>query len=468
MKTTHPFSPAHFEFDRALIERLDGTGPRYTSYPTADRFTPGFAERDYIHWLRQRSIGANRKPLSLYAHIPFCNTICYYCGCNKIITKDSGKADLYLDYLEKEVRMIASCLGRREQVIQLHFGGGTPTFLSDAQLERLMTLLKTHFEFLKEGEYSIEIDPRKVSAATIFKLAEFGFNRISVGIQDFEPAVQQAVNRVQSEEETLEVIQAARDAGFKSVSVDLIYGLPLQTRESVRRTLDKVIAIGPDRLALYNYAHLPTVFMPQRRINEADLPSPETKLDILQDSVQRLADAGYVFIGMDHFAKPDDELASALRQGRLQRNFQGYSTHADCDMIGLGVSSIGKVGPCYSQSAKDLDSYYAALDSGHLPVLRGLTLDNDDILRRSIIQGLMCRFSLSVEALEEIHGINFAEYFAEELPQIREYQQLGLLSFDGDFIMVEPKGRFLIRNIAMIFDRHLRERRTQARYSKTI
>ncbi|MCS3816704.1 oxygen-independent coproporphyrinogen-3 oxidase [Chromobacterium alkanivorans] len=364
--------------------------------------------------------------------------------------------------------MVASCLGRREQVVQLHFGGGTPTFLSDAQLERLMTLLKTHFEFLKEGEYSIEIDPRKVSAETIFKLAALGFNRISVGIQDFEPEVQRAVNRVQSEEETLEVIQAARDAGFKSVSVDLIYGLPLQTRESVRRTLDKVIAIGPDRLALYNYAHLPTVFMPQRRINEAELPSPETKLDILQDSVQRLADAGYVFIGMDHFAKPDDELAAALRQGRLQRNFQGYSTHADCDMIGLGVSSIGKVGPCYSQSAKDLDGYYAALDSGHLPVLRGLTLDNDDILRRSIIQGLMCRFSLSVEALEEIHGINFAEYFAEELPQIREFQQLGLLSFDGDFIMVEPRGRFLIRNIAMIFDKHLRERRTQARYSKTI
>jgi AcrR family transcriptional regulator len=263
-------------------------------------------------------------------------------------------------------------------------------------------------------------------------------------------------------------IEAAREAGFKSVSVDLIYGLPLQTRESLKRTLDKVIAIAPDRLALYNYAHLPTVFMPQRRINEADLPSASTKLDILQGSVKSLTDAGYTFIGMDHFAKPEDDLAVALRQGRLQRNFQGYSTHADCDMIGLGVSSIGKIGPCYSQSEKDLDSYYAALDNGHLPIMRGMTLDNDDILRRSVIQALMCRFSLSVEAIEQVHGINFADYFAEELPAIREYHKMGLLTFDGDFLMVEPKGRFLIRNIAMLFDRHLRERETRARYSKTI
>jgi oxygen-independent coproporphyrinogen-3 oxidase len=346
--------------------------------------------------------------------------------------------------------------------------GGTPTFLSDEQLDRLMTMLRAHFDFLPEGEYSIEIDPRKVGRETVHHLARLGFNRMSVGIQDFDPQVQAAVNRVQSEEETMEVIEAAREAGFKSVSVDLIYGLPLQTCESLKRTLDKVIAIGPDRLALYNYAHLPTVFMPQRRINEADLPAASTKLDILQDAVKSLADAGYVFIGMDHFAKPEDDLAIALRQARLQRNFQGYSTHADCDMIGLGVSSIGKVGPCYSQNEKDLDSYYAALDEGRLPVMRGMVLDQDDILRRGIIQALMCRFSLSVEAIEQVHGINFAEYFAAELPAIREYHKLGLLTFDGDFLMVEPKGRFLIRNIAMLFDRHLRERETKARYSKTI
>ncbi|OHX19288.1 oxygen-independent coproporphyrinogen III oxidase [Chromobacterium sphagni] len=468
MKTTHPFSPAHFEFDRALIERLDGSGPRYTSYPTADRFTPGFSAHDYQHRLQQRRIGANRKPLSLYAHIPFCNTVCYYCACNKIITKNKGKADQYLDYLEKEIRLVAEQLGCREKVIQLHFGGGTPTFLSDPQLKRLMAMLGEHFEFLSDGEYSIEIDPRKVKRETMFSLAEYGFNRISVGVQDFDPAVQLAVNRVQSEQETREVIEAGREAGMKSVSLDLIYGLPLQSRGSMLRTLEKAIALDPDRLALYNYAHLPTVFMPQRRIHEADLPSAGAKLDILQNAVQMLSDAGYVFIGMDHFAKPDDELAVALRQGRLQRNFQGYSTHADCDMLGFGVSSIGKVGSCYSQNDKTLEGYYAALDQGRLPVVRGLTLDNDDVLRRTIIQGLMCRFSLSVEAIEEIHGIDFAQYFAAEMPQIRDFQQQGLLSFDGDFLMVEPKGRFLIRNIAMVFDRHLRERQTHARYSKTI
>ncbi|WP_293762923.1 oxygen-independent coproporphyrinogen III oxidase [uncultured Aquitalea sp.] len=468
MNTTHPFSPTHFEFDRELIERLDGSGPRYTSYPTADRFTPAFGEKDYRHWLKQRRIGANQKPISLYAHIPFCNTVCYYCGCNKIITKDKTRADRYLDYLEKEIRMVAQTLGCREKVIQLHFGGGTPTFLSDDQLDRLMGMLRTHFEFLPEGEYSIEIDPRKVGRDTVHHLARLGFNRMSVGIQDFDPKVQEAVNRVQSEEETREVIEAAREAGFRSVSVDLIYGLPLQTRESVRETLERVIALNPDRIALYNYAHLPTVFMPQRRINEADLPAASVKLDILQDSVKRLSDAGYVFIGMDHFAKPEDDLAIALRQARLQRNFQGYSTHADCDMIGLGVSSIGKIGPCYTQSQKDVDSYYQMLDEGHLPTMRGMTLDSDDILRRSVIQALMCRFSLSVEAIEQVFGINFADYFAEELPAIREYHKMGLLTFDGDFLMVEPKGRFLIRNIAMLFDRHLRERQTHAKYSKTI
>ena len=468
MKTTHPFSPAHFEFDRELIERLDGSGPRYTSYPTADRFTPGFSAHDYQHGLQQRRIGANRKPLSLYAHIPFCNTVCYYCACNKIITKNKSKADQYLDYLEKEIQLVAEQLGCREKVIQLHFGGGTPTFLDDGQLARLMTMLGTHFEFLSDGEYSIEIDPRKVKRETMFRLAEYGFNRISVGVQDFDPAVQRAVNRVQSEQETRQVIDTGREAGMKSVSLDLIYGLPMQSRDSMLRTLEKAIALDPDRLALYNYAHLPTVFMPQRRIHEADLPSAAAKLDILQDAVKMLADAGYVFIGMDHFAKPDDELAVALRQGRLQRNFQGYSTHADCDMLAFGVSSIGKVGSSYSQNDKTLEGYYAALDEGRLPVVRGLTLDKDDVLRRTIIQGLMCRFSLSIEAIEDIYAINFAQYFAAEMPQIREFQQQGLLSFDGDFLMVEPKGRFLIRNIAMIFDRHLRERRTHARYSKTI
>lgn len=468
MTPTVSFTPTQCVFDRELIERLEGSGPRYTSYPTADRFHAGFGVSDYEHWLGQRAIGANHRPISLYVHVPFCNTICYYCGCNKIITKDKSRADAYLDYLEKEIRLVAQKLGSREKVIQLHFGGGTPTFLSDEQLDRVMGIIRQHFDLLPEGEFSIEIDPRKVGRDTVLHLARLGFNRMSIGIQDFDPAVQQAVNRIQSEEETRVVMDAAREAGFKSISVDLIYGLPKQTAHSLENTVSRVIAMSPDRIALYNYAHLPSVFMPQRRINEAELPSAATKLDILQNSVQQLAEAGYVFIGMDHFAKPDDELTRALQQGRLQRNFQGYSTHADCDMIGLGVSSIGKVGPCYTQNEKELDAYYAALDAGHLPVLRGMTLTQDDILRRSVIQALMCRFSLSVEAIEQTFAINFAHYFAEELPKIRAFQQEGLLTFDGDFLMVAPKGRFLIRNIAMVFDRHLRERETTARYSKTI
>lgn len=465
----HPlYSPTRCEFDRKLIEQLDGAGPRYTSYPTADRFGQAFGEADYRRALGQRKIGANRRPLSLYVHVPFCNTVCYYCGCNKIITKDKSRADRYLDYLEKEVDLVCRAVGSREKVAQLHFGGGTPTFLSDAQLERVMGMLKSRFDFLPEGEYSIEIDPRKVGRDTVFHLAALGFNRMSVGIQDFDPAVQAAVNRVQSEEETVEVIEAARTAGFRSVSVDLIYGLPLQTRESVAATLSRVIAIGPDRIALYNYAHLPQLFMPQRRIDEAELPTPAVKLDILQDAVAALEKAGYVFIGMDHFAKPDDDLARALAEGRLQRNFQGYSTHADCDMVGLGVSSIGKVGGSYVQSQKELDSYYAALDDGKLPVMRGYRMDGDDVLRRSVIQALMCRFSLSVPAIEEVYGIKFADYFAAEMPRLAELEQLGLLSFDGEFLLVTPRGRFLIRNIAMVFDRHLREKATHARYSKTI
>jgi oxygen-independent coproporphyrinogen-3 oxidase len=468
MAPTASFSPGRFEFDRELIERLDGAGPRYTSYPTADRFSGEFGESDYRRWLARRKIGAANKPLSLYVHLPFCDTICYYCACNKIITKDRQRADQYLDYLEREVRLVAATLGGYERVLQLHFGGGTPTFLSDAQLTRLIKLLSEHFQFSPDGEYSIEIDPRRVQMDTIQLLGELGFNRISLGVQDFDPAVQHAVNRIQSEEETRLVIEAARASGFKSVSIDLIYGLPLQSEASVARTVDTVLGLDPDRIALYNYAHLPQLFKPQRRINADELPAPAVKLDILQHSVQQITDAGYLFIGMDHFAKPQDELSHALLQGRLQRNFQGYSTYADCDLVALGVSAIGKVGPCYSQNEKDLQSYMAALDDGRLPVMRGLLLSPDDILRRSIIQALMCNFSLSVSAIEETHGILFADYFGAELKDIEAFEQMGLLSFDGDFLMVEPRGRFLIRNIAMSFDRHLRERRHEGRYSRTI
>ncbi|OSI18262.1 oxygen-independent coproporphyrinogen III oxidase [Neisseria dumasiana] len=456
------------DFDRNLIASLPSSGPRYTSYPTADRFTGSFDAEAYIESLNMRKVGALNKPLSLYIHIPFCNTICYYCGCNKIITKDTSRADAYIEYLEKELALLAPHLNGRHPLVQLHFGGGTPTFLNDEQLERVFGLIRRYFDLLPNGEYSIEIDPRKVSRDTVLHLGKLGFNRMSVGIQDFDPVVQQAVNRIQTVEETREVIEAAREAGFKSVSVDLIYGLPHQTLESIKPTLDTVLSLDPDRLALYHYAHLPHIFKPQRRIDTAVVPGSEEKLDILQYAVHTLTSRGYVFIGMDHFAKPSDELSIALKEGWLQRNFQGYSTYADCDLIAIGVSSIGKIGHAYIQNERDIDAYYAALDEGRLPVMRGYRLNGDDILRRSIIQDLMCRFSLEFPTYESLFNISFADYFSQELQDLQDLAELGLLRLKPGGLTVTPKGRFLIRNIAMVFDYHLRHKETTAQYSKTV
>ncbi len=456
------------EFDRGLIASLPSNGPRYTSYPTADRFHSGFSETDYIESLKMRHAGALNKPLSLYIHIPFCNTICYYCGCNKIITKDTTRADAYIEYLEKEMALLAPHLNGRHQLAQLHFGGRTPTLLCDAQLERVFAMIRRYFDLIPGGEYSIEIDPRKVSRETVLHLGRLGFNRMSVGIQDFDPKVQEAVNRVQTVEETREVIEAAREAGFKSVSVDLIYGLPHQSLESIKPTLETVLSLDPDRLALYHYAHLPHIFKPQRRIDTAAVPGSEEKLDILQYAVQTLTARGYVFIGMDHFAKPDDELSLALKEGWLQRNFQGYSTYADCDLIALGVSSIGKIANVYVQNERDIDAYYAAIDAGRLPVMRGYRLNQDDLLRRNIIQDLMCRFALDFRVYESVFGISFAHYFQTELTDLRQLAGLGLLVLKPHGLQVTPKGRFLIRNIAMVFDYHLRHKETTAQYSKTV
>ncbi|MGL6042079.1 MAG: oxygen-independent coproporphyrinogen III oxidase, partial [Deefgea sp.] len=453
------------EFDRELIVRYDGKGPRYTSYPTADRFVAGLSQAAHTESLKRRMPGALTKPFSLYFHLPFCNTVCYYCGCNKIITKDQSKADQYLDYLTQEVQMYGDLLPNRPQVSQLHLGGGTPTFLSHAQLQRLMDVVNTHFTLQKNGEYSIEIDPRKVGEDTIKHLATLGFNRMSVGIQDFNSEVQIAVNRVQSEEETRTVIEAARMYGFRSVSVDLIYGLPKQTAATVAETIDRVLRLRPDRVALYNYAHLPERFMPQRRINTDELPSAEVKLDILQNSIDQLTQAGYVLIGMDHFALPNDDLAVAQRRGRLQRNFQGYSTHADCDLLAFGVSSIGKVGANYFQNVKTLDEYYAKLDSKAFPIERGLTMNRDDVIRRAAIQALMCQFQLFYQPFEVGFMINFTEYFAEELTLLQPLIADGLVELDVDGIIVTPKGRMLIRSVAMIFDGYLRTKATKARYS---
>jgi len=454
--------------DLELIRRLDKNGPRYTSYPTADRFTADFNAASYRQWMARRRAGDSTHPLSLYIHIPFCNTLCFYCACNKIITKDRSQSAEYVRYLAREMEMQAELLGPGQTLEQLHFGGGTPTFLSDDELRGVMAAIRRHFRLVEDGEYSIEIDPRKVSDATIALLGAEGFNRISLGVQDFDPEVQQAVNRIQSEEETLRIIHAARANGFKSVSIDLIYGLPKQTLEGFGRTLDRVIAADPDRLSIYNYAHMPTVFMPQRRINAEDLPVPQVKLDILSMAVDKLTGAGYVYIGMDHFAKPEDELAVAQRQGRLHRNFQGYSTHSDCDLVALGVSAIGKIGPTYSQNFRELREYYDALDRNELPIMRGLELDDDDLVRRDIIQALMCHFELSKASFDTTYRIDFDRYFATEMEELREYEREGLLELSAQRIGVTPKGRMLIRNICMVFDKYLRTRTERAHYSKVI
>ncbi|MFZ5509203.1 MAG: oxygen-independent coproporphyrinogen III oxidase [Pseudomonadota bacterium] len=455
-------------FDPQLIRRFDVSGPRYTSYPTADRFVEAFNADAYRLWLGKRTVGGISRPLSLYVHIPFCNTICYYCACNKIITKDHGRSAKYLKYLDKEIAMQAGFLEGSHDVIQLHWGGGTPTFLAHDEMRRLMGSITEHFRLLPNGEYSIEVDPRKVDRETVALLGELGFNRMSVGVQDFDPAVQRAVNRVQSIDETENVVRAARESGFKSVSMDLIYGLPKQNVMSFNRTLEEVIRISPDRLSIYNYAHLPGLFKPQRRINEAELPSAEAKLQILSLAIRKLTEAGYVYIGMDHFAKPDDELAVAQRQGRLHRNFQGYSTYADCDLMAFGVSAISKVGPTYCQNYRTLDEYYDRLDNGTLPVMRGIELTPDDLLRRSIIQALMCHFEVSIEGLEIAHVISFKDYFAAEIADLREMADAGLLKIDDKWISVLPRGRMLVRAIAMVFDRYLRADRERARYSKVI
>jgi len=454
--------------DPVLIRKYDVSGPRYTSYPTADRFVEAFGEAELRQWLGKRNLGGISLPLSVYVHLPFCDTLCYYCGCNKIVTRDHSKSLQYIKYLEKELALLDPLLGADRSIGQLHWGGGTPTFLSHDELAALIALIDRHFRREPGCECAIEVDPRRATAGTMAFLAGVGFNRVSFGVQDFDPQVQKAVHRVQTEAETRRAVGEARAAGFQSVNLDLIYGLPRQTLDSFNRTLDQAIALDPDRIALYSYAHLPTVFKPQRRIAEADLPPAETKLQILSLAIGRLTRAGYLYIGMDHFARPDDELALAQAQGRLQRNFQGYSTRRGSDLIGLGVSAIGAIGPTYYQNEKRLEDYYAELDAGRLPVTRGLELTPDDLLRRAVIQALACHFRLSIESIELAHLIDFRAYFAEEMKDLRRLEQEGLVALDGDWIVVTAKGRLLVRVVCAVFDRYLREREARARYSKVI
>jgi len=453
-----------------LLSRFDVPGPRYTSYPTADRFVNTFGEDDYIKALSHRQSGTvgKQSPLSLYVHIPFCESLCYYCACHKIITKHKENAAVYLDYLSQEVALYSRHLGQGQSVSQLHWGGGTPTFLSDDQLRQLMNMLRKQFALVPGGEYSIEVDPRTVDESRLAVLAELGFNRLSFGVQDFEPAVQKAVHRIQPADQVFKLVEVARRLGFESVNVDLIYGLPLQTAESFDRTLDQVKRLRPDRIALYAYAHLPERFKPQRRIHASELPTAEGNVNMLSRSLAALTDAGYVYIGMDHFALAQDSLAVAKRQGRLHRNFQGYSTQADSDLIALGVSSIGKVGATYSQNAKTMDEYCALLDQGHFPVVRGLALTRDDLIRRSVIMALMCQGHLEFEAINLAWLIDFKTMFAPELERLTSMQAQGLVNLQNNGIHVTEVGWFFVRGVAMVFDRYLQTDLDRSRFSKIL
>ncbi|MBK6321522.1 MAG: oxygen-independent coproporphyrinogen III oxidase [Burkholderiales bacterium] len=453
-----------------LLSRFDVPGPRYTSFPTADRFVEAFTTDDYVQALTQRRTGlaARSRPLSLYVHIPFCESLCYYCACNKIITKHHEKAASYLSYLSREVDLHTQYIGQGQTISQLHLGGGSPTFLRDDELRELMVMLRRNFTLAPGGEYSIEIDPRTVDSARLDTLAELGFNRLSFGVQDFDPAVQKAVHRVQPAEQVFALIDAARKCGFDSINIDLIYGLPRQTPESFARTLEQVNQLRPDRIALYAYAHLPERFKPQRRIDAQTLPNAAAKVAMLSRSLVSFLSAGYVYVGMDHFALPDDALAIAKRQGRLHRNFQGYSTQPDCDMIGLGVSSIGRVGATYSQNAKTLEEYCDLIDQGRLPVVRGLALSRDDLVRRAVIMSLMCQGQVLFESIDLAYLVDCRNYFTRELEDLQSLVEQGLVTVDDTGIQVTAQGWFFVRAVAMVFDRYLQTDRTRARFSKII
>ncbi|MDO8330800.1 MAG: oxygen-independent coproporphyrinogen III oxidase [Fluviicoccus sp.] len=455
-------------FDPELLQRYDLSGPRYTSYPTAVQFHEGFGEDAYREAIAVSNAAA--RPLSLYVHLPFCGTVCYYCACNKIITANRKRASPYLEDLHREIELQAELFTPGREVRQLHWGGGTPTFISDEEMTALMNQLRGQFTFLDndEGDYSIEIDPREVTPAKIAHLRKLGFNRMSFGVQDFDPKVQEAVNRIQSVRETFEAVDAARTNGFKSINIDLIYGLPFQTVDSFAVTLEKILELSPDRLSVFNYAHMPHLFKVQKQMDEATLPTPAVKLAILQYVIEKLTSEGYVYIGMDHFAKPDDELALAQEHGTLYRNFQGYSTHAGCDLVAMGITSIGMVDDTYSQNVKTLEEYHERVSAGQLPVYRGVKLTEDDKLRRAIITELICHFRVDMAAMGHAWSISFEDYFCKEQEQLQGMAADGLLSLNDGHIQVLPRGRLLIRNICMVFDAYLQGAEAKKRFSRVI
>ncbi|WP_411833209.1 oxygen-independent coproporphyrinogen III oxidase [Pseudoxanthomonas mexicana] len=443
-------------FDAELLARYDRPGPRYTSYPTAPQFSPAFKEAELREVVAISNGDPIPRPLSLYVHVPFCASPCYYCGCNRIITRDVARGEAYLTRLYREIGLMAALFDRDREVVQVHFGGGTPNFLATDRIAEVVDVLRRHFQFAKSDAFegSIELDPRFIDPDEVRALAAAGFNRASLGVQDFDPKVQEAVNRIQGVDETLAVVEACK-RHMRSVNLDLIYGLPLQTLEGFSRTLDIVLQARPHRLAIYSYAHLPGMFRPQRRIRAEDLPSPALKLDLLGCAIERLGEAGYVHIGMDHFALPDDDLALAQRRGDLHRNFMGYSTHADSDLVGLGVSAVSHIGASFSQNPRDLASWEEAIDRGRLPVWRGMRMDEDDCLRADVIQQLMCHGRIDFRAVERRHAIDFADYFADALARLAPLRDDGLVELSADGLRATSRGRLLLRIIAMCFDRYL-------------
>ena len=453
-----------------LLQRFDVPGPRYTSYPTADRFVEAFGESQYVDALRQRGHSARSHafPLSVYVHIPFCESLCYYCACNKIITRQYDRALSYLESLCQELALLAPYLGEGNKVSQLHLGGGTPTYLRDAELTALMRILGETFSWQDGGEYSVEVDPRTVDSHRLGILKELGFNRLSLGVQDFDPTVQQAVHREQSFLQVETLMRHAVKLGFSSVNLDLIYGLPKQTQSSWAQTMKSIVQLRPERIALYAYAHLPARFKPQRHILAEDIPNAGMKTDMLTMALEQLQAAGYVYIGMDHFALPEDALAVAKRQGRLHRNFQGYTTQPDCDLIGLGVSSIGNIGTTYQQNTKSLADYQDLLAQGRLPVERGIALTRDDLLRRNVIMAIMCQGHVNIESIELAHLINFKQYFRAELEMLKDMQDQGLVLITDSGFEVTADGWFIVRAVAMLFDRYVQHDQHRTRFSKII
>jgi len=455
--------------DLDLLKKYDQPGPRYTSYPTAPYFHEDISYQEYVEHISNDDASIENKDLSLYFHLPFCDTLCYFCGCNMMVTRNFEKIDRYIDYIEKEILLLKNLIDGKRKVIQLHWGGGTPTHLRPDQIRRLGNIIHDNFEFQPDAEVGVELDPRELTFDHMKALREMGFNRCSMGVQDFDAKVQETVNRIQPEDITRQTVDWSRELGFKSINLDLMYGLPFQKVAAFSKTLDKVLSMNPDRFAVFNYAHLPKMIKHQRLIKEEWIPSREEKLQLLKLSIDRLSDAGYTYIGMDHFAKPDDELTVAMENGTLYRNFQGYSTHAGINLFALGITSIAMLSDTYMQNAKTLKAYYELIDKGQLPVFKGIILNEDDVLRREVITELMCNFRLKKEKIEVKYDISFDAYFAEALSQLQSLEIDGLVELNKESISVTDAGRLLIRNIAMKFDAYLmKKEKDKPQFSRTV